>query len=164
MVPPVYHTPELVRWCAKNYDLVSKTVKSKITKKTVLNITPEALQIMLMYPTTNEMMLLHIDEFPSMYSSLSVSAKRSFWELHLLENQSLVAPPHMSEMLKPMSRIALSFISQVLGISPTGFVLTGEVLGLIAVIYNPEEASIHVFDYCTYISDNMHSKLIKFDN
>ena len=78
VVPPVYHTPELVRWCAENYDPVSRTVKNKITKQTILNITPEALQIMVMNPTTEEMRPLRIDELPGMYSSLSPSAKKSF--------------------------------------------------------------------------------------
>ena len=55
VVPVVYHTPELVRWCADNYDPITRTVKSRITHQTVLDISSEALQIMLMHTTKEDM-------------------------------------------------------------------------------------------------------------
>ena len=70
----------------------------------------------------------------------------------------------MTDLLRPLSRIAVAFITQVLGVTSMGFVLTDEILGLLATLYNPEENSIHVFYYCTYISNNMHAQFINFPN
>ena len=56
VVPAVYHTPELVKWCAENYDPITRTVKRRKTHQTVLDISSEALQIMLMHPTKATML------------------------------------------------------------------------------------------------------------
>ncbi len=57
----------------------------------------------------------------------------------------------MLDILRTLFRVVVDFITQVLGINTLGFVLTEEILGLLAALYNPEENSTHVFYYCTYI-------------
>lgn len=124
----------------------------------MLKLSPEAIHMMLFFPESPELVQLDSDTLPRIFDDPVDVHKEKLIKQHLRKDNMIPKSEPMmfsTELLNPMSQVAVSMIAQVLGID--GILVNNTILGYLVALHNPSGAHFIQFDLPTFLSNVIHS-------
>ena len=117
VLPQVSHFPELVHWCAQGYLSDKRVIMSKDATRTVISITPESIASMLSFPQEVATREWDRHKMKSFYEGQTSEVKEKLLMDISKEKKLIGDPPYPIDNFTALAIIALSMISQTLGLA-----------------------------------------------
>lgn len=162
MVPQVPNYPEIVEWCAQGYLPEEKVVMSRDTSRVVISITPEAIEYMLSFPQGVASKEWNEDSLQSLYQGQTPEIKQQLILDNLKDKMLIVGPPYPIKSFTATAIMALSMLSQALGLT-SALLVTEAHLGALLFLSHPSgDGHDEYIDFCKILSRNINQELQDF--
>ena len=116
VVPQVLPFPELVAWCAENYEPERRAVLSKDKTREVISISTEAIASMLRFPEGSCPNVYNEEKISQFRNTKTTEQMHNFLVERLQDKTMIPSQPYSVDCFTPTSMMAFSMISQVLGL------------------------------------------------
>ena len=162
VLPQVPHFPELVHWCVQGYLSEKRVIMSKDATRTVISITPESIAAMLSFPQEVATREWSQESMKAFYEGQTSEVTEKFLVSILKEKKLIGDPPYPIDSFTATAIIALSMISQTLGLA-SAMSITEVHLGAFLFVSGPElDGQGELIDFCKHLSEAMDQELRDF--
>ena len=162
VVPQVLHFPEMVIWCAENYEPERRAVLSEDKTREIISISAESISSMLRFPEELAPEVFNEEAISQFRDTKTTEAMYNFLVDHLQDKTLMVNLPCSVDSFNATTMVAFSMISQVLGLE-TALTIGDthlEALYLLESLYEKED-KLHL-NFCQTIAEAMHQGLSEF--
>jgi hypothetical protein len=161
LFPQVHHFPEFALKCQAHYIPDQRVIVSS-SGENLFFITPEAIDQMMQIPRDKSTSPFNLEVITKLYQKLSFPQRAQIFNLFLPQAPHLpkTNPPYPSSLFSVKGNQVISSLCALLGYFLDQWV-DEPILGFLS-IFSVDERPTTLFDYSTFLADNIHEQFTNF--